>query len=91
MKTITAEIQAGNAQLLYVVQDSLCNWGKGLSLSEALKNYRRVTKKRKPTHLFTYLCMQDLEADEAYAEVQISWTNITYSTEKVILLQSTKF
>ena len=91
MDTINTNINVAEAQLIYLVHDEMCAWGKGLTLKDAMANYKKSKGSRRPKKqtLSIYLCLQSLTQDEAFSEVMIDWCNQTYSTEKVILLQKT--
>jgi hypothetical protein len=91
METINTNIVGANAQLIYLLHDEMCAWGKGLSVKDAMANYKKVKGSRTPKKqtLSIYLCLQPLTQEEAFSEIQIDWCNQTYSSDKVILLQDT--
>ena len=91
MDTINTKINVAEAQLIYLVHDEMCAWGKALSLNEAMANYKMSKGNRTPKKqiLSIYLCLQPLTEEEALPEVRIDWCNQTYSSDKVVLLQKT--
>jgi hypothetical protein len=91
MDTINTNVVVADAQLIYLLHDEMCAWGKGLSLKDAMANYKKVKGSRTPKkqNLSIYLCLQPLTEEEAFSEVRIDWCNQTYSSDKVVLLQKT--
>ena len=94
METETIEITPNQMQLIYVLQNGYGYWSKGLTFEDAQKNFAKQIKGRgashKPKHLSIYLVKGDeLSESEAFSEIQVSWSNITYKTDKVILLSET--
>jgi hypothetical protein len=88
----TKELNANQEQILYVVTDERCYWGKGLSLKEAVVNYRRAGRKgRNPKKVAIYLCLKPLEKEEAFRSAQIDWVSLTYSNDNVILLSQSDY
>lgn len=91
METTHTAIVGSKAQLIYLLHDEICAWGKGLTLKDAMTNYKKASGKRKPKKqtLSIYLCLQPLTQQQAFSEVNIDWCNQTFSSDKVILLQNT--
>jgi hypothetical protein len=83
----TVDLMAGSAQLIYVVT-SVNGFGKGLTYLDAVKAYKKRNSD-KPKNLALYLCVEPLTEAEAFSEVQVDFSNLTYSTDKVILLSQT--
>jgi hypothetical protein len=84
----TVDLTAGNAQLLYIAI-GVHGFGKGLTCAEALKAYKKYNG-YKPSRLAIYLCLEPLTEMEAFSEVQVEVSNVTYATDKVILLSQTE-
>jgi len=91
MESISVNINAGTTQLVYLIHDEVCVWGKGMSFADARKNYKKAKGKTAPKRqtLSVYLCLQRLTEDEAFNEIRLDWVTKTYSTKKVVLLDST--
>ena len=90
MKNLNVNLTAGNAQLIYLLQDEICVWGKGMTFNEAMQNYKKAKGRKAPKRqtLSVYLCLQPLTQEEAFSEIRFDWVTQVYSTEKVILLQN---
>lgn len=84
----TVDLTAGNAQLLYIVI-GVHGFGKGLTCAGAISAYKKYNG-NKPNRLAIYLCLEPLEEMEAFGEVQVDYSNLTYATDKVILLSQTE-
>jgi hypothetical protein len=91
MERIVVNVKAGDARLVYLIQDEMCIWGKGMSFISAMENYKKVAGKRKPVKqtLSVYLCLKPLTEEEAFAEIRFDWVTQVYSTENIVLLQNT--
>jgi len=94
MEKITVEITPNQMQLIYVLQNGHGHWSKGLTFETAQKNFAKQIKGKgasyKPKYLSIYIVIGDeLNETEAFAQIIITYANITYRTPKVILLSET--
>ncbi len=54
MEKATLEFYPNGLQLLYVVQGGMGGWGKGSSLQEATKNFKKFNKRTKPSFVYAF-------------------------------------
>ena len=91
MEKATLEFIPNGLQLLYVVQGGMGGWGKGKTLKDAIKNYKKVNKRVKIMCVNIYALKDGVEIKMGLDDINISWSAITYQSDKVVLLSSTPF
>jgi hypothetical protein len=91
MEKATLEFYPNGLQLLYVVQGGMGGWGKGSSLQEATKNFKKFNKRTKPSFVHVFALKSKAEPSDGLNDIEVSWNGITYQTDKVVLLSYTPF
>lgn len=91
MEKAIIEFYPNGLQLLYVVQGQNGGWGKGKTLQEAVKNFKKFNKRTKTMCVNIYALKDGIEKQMGLDDINISWSTITYQSDKVVLLSSTPF
>ena len=89
MEKAILEFYPNTLPLLYVVQGQNGGWGKGKTLQEAVKNFKKFNKRIKPLHVNIYTLKPGVESQIGLENIEISWSTITYQSDKVVLLSTT--
>lgn len=79
-------ITANTAKLVFLAQNPN-GWGRGETIKSAVKFLKQHTHK-KPTEISVYLVKDGFTKEEALKDIEVGQMSVTYSSDKVILLNS---